>query len=160
MPANRPDHTALIAVAADGVSITSVTFAQLAELADRAAHVLRSHGIGKGDRVFVQLPRVVDWYSVLLGCFKIGAVPMPATTQLMPKDQQYRINRSDAIAAVADEEGAERLDQVSDSCPSLASRFVVGAPREGWVPWEAAMDGATAAPAIAEATRSSGTANR
>ncbi|RPI21581.1 MAG: acyl-CoA synthetase, partial [Actinobacteria bacterium] len=152
--ADRPHRVALIAVEPDGVTGSSLTFSQLATLADRAAHVLRGAGIDRGDHVFVQLPRVVDWYSVLLGCFKIGAVPMPATTQLMPKDQEYRINRAEAVAAVTDSEGAERLEQVSDSCHTLKTLFVVGPDRPGWRSWVAEMESASRTPADAAPTRS------
>ena len=31
-------------------------------------------GIGKGDRVFVMLPRVPAWYAAMLGAIRIGAV--------------------------------------------------------------------------------------
>lgn len=57
--AEAPDKVALIAVASDGVTISLYTFSDLLLLADRTAHLLLSHGIGKGDKVFVQLPRVV-----------------------------------------------------------------------------------------------------
>ena len=48
--------------------------------------------MAKGDRVFVLLPRVPDWYDVILGCIKLGAVPMPATTLLTPRELAYRVN--------------------------------------------------------------------
>lgn len=148
-----PDKVALIAVESDGVTINRYTFGELAGLAHRTAHLLRSHGIGKGDRVFVQLPRVVEWYAALLGCFQIGAVPMPGTTQLMPKDQSYRINQSGAVAAICDEPGATRLDEVVEECPSLIARFVVGAERPGWTAFSAALDSMPDEPASVEATR-------
>jgi len=152
--AETPDKIALIAVEPDGVTVNRYSFADLAGLAHRTAHLLRSYGIGKGDRVFVQLPRVVEWYAVLLGCFQIGAVPMPGTTQLRPKDQSYRINRAGAIAAVCDETGAARLAEVSDDCPTLAARFVVGASQEGWTDFNAGLDTMPGEPAAVETTRS------
>ncbi len=152
--AETPDKVALIGVEPDGVTVNSYTFADLADLAHRTAHLLRSQGIGKGDHVFVQLPRVVEWYAVLLGCFQIGAIPMPGTTQLMPKDQSYRINQSGAVAAVCDEPGAARLAEVLDECPSVTALFVVGADRTGWTTFDAALDTMPPGPAPVEKTRS------
>ena len=129
----EPDRLALIAVQPDGRTVLRYTFGELSTLADRAAHVLRARGVEKGDHIFVQLPRVIDWYSALLGAFKIGAVPMPGTTQLMSKDQAYRINRAGASVAIVDDEGAERLDRVRADCPSLRALFVAGSSREGWI---------------------------
>lgn len=150
--AETPDKVALVGVESDGITVNRYTYAELADLAHRTAHLLRAHGLGQGDRVFVQLPRTVEWYAVLLGCFQIGAVPMPGTTQLMPKDQQYRINRAEAIAAVCDAEGAERLDKVVADCPSIDSRFVVGPELEGWVSLGPALSAQPAMPAEVEPT--------
>ena len=45
-----PDKVALIGVEPDGLAVSRYTFADLAELAHRTAHLLRHYGIGKGDR--------------------------------------------------------------------------------------------------------------
>jgi acyl-coenzyme A synthetase/AMP-(fatty) acid ligase len=149
-----PDKVALIGVAPDGVTVNRYTFGDLASLAHRTAHVLRASGVGKGDRVFVQLPRIVEWYAVMLGCFQIGAIPMPATTQLMPKDQAYRVDRAQAVAAICDDAGAQRLAEVLDECPSLIARFVVGVDQEGWTTFGTALDTAPSEPAFVEPTHS------
>jgi acyl-coenzyme A synthetase/AMP-(fatty) acid ligase len=148
----EPDRLALIAVQSDGRTVLQYTFGELAALANRAAHVLRMQGVAQGDHIFVQLPRVIDWYSALLGAFKIGAVPMPGTTQLMSKDQAYRINRAGASVAIVEDEGAERLDRVRGDCPSLKSLFVAGSSRDGWTDWRAALSQAPAEPAEAART--------
>ena len=152
--AQAPEKIALVAVGPDGTTVERVSFAELSGLADQAAHALRRAGVARGDRVFVQLPRVVAWYSALLGAFKIGAVPMPATTQLMPRDQEYRINRSEAVAVITDDEGADRLDQVRADCPTLRECFIVGNAREGWLEWSEALHAAPATRAEAAPTRS------
>ena len=44
-------------------------------------------GIGKGDRVFVMLPRVPAWYAAMLGAIRIGAVvDARHRTMLTPRD--------------------------------------------------------------------------
>lgn len=131
--AENPDKIALIAIASDGVTINKYSFGQLFDMANRTAHLLRQHGVGKGDKVFVQVPRIVEFYAALLGCFQIGAVPMPGTNQLMAKDQKYRIESSGAIAVVCDESAAERFDTVRDQCPTITAAFIVGDEREGWI---------------------------
>ncbi len=153
--ARDPDRPALVAVAADGTTITRRSFGGLAADADRAAHVLRSHGIGRGDRLLVQLPRVVEWYAVLLGAFKVGAVPIPGTTQLQAKDLQYRLNRSGALAIVCDEDGAAKVDHIGDRCPTLRVQLLVGGDRPGWRSWDVETAAAGDGPAEPERTRSS-----
>jgi len=149
-----PDKVALIGVESDGITVNRYTFADVAGIAHRTAHLLTSNGIGKGDRVFVQLPRVVEWYAALLGCFQIGAIPMPGTTQLMPNDQSYRIKRAGAVAVICDEPGSARLDGVLDQCPSVTAQFVVGAQRPGWTSFDVALETMPAEPAPFASTRS------
>ena len=113
----EPGRPALIAVTADGHRAHHVTFGDLHDRADRTAAFLASLGVEPGDRVFVMLPRIVEWYDVLLGAFKLGAVPMPATTQLQPNDIAYRIERSQARIAITDDPGPAKADVAPHRCP-------------------------------------------
>src|ERR1700738_2167169 len=92
---------------ADG-SERRLTFRHFAERSDRFAHVLRRHGVRPGDRVMVQLPRVPEWWEVLLGCFKAGAVAVPGTVLLTPKDIQYRTGLAGAGGYVTERRGGQK----------------------------------------------------
>jgi acyl-coenzyme A synthetase/AMP-(fatty) acid ligase len=72
----------------------------------------------------------------------------------MPRDQEYRINRSEAVAVITDDEGADRLDQVRADCATLRECFIVGNAREGWLEWSEALRAAPATRAEAAPTRS------
>jgi acyl-coenzyme A synthetase/AMP-(fatty) acid ligase len=98
----RPGDLALRMVGPDGIDAEDHSFADLAARSNRMARVLAEHGVGKGDRIFLMLPRVIGWYDVVLGAVKLGAIPMPGTTQLTGKDITYRINQADATVAVTD----------------------------------------------------------
>ena len=128
-----PDKVALIAIAADGVTINRYTFGELLDMANRTAQLLTKNGVARGDKVFVQVPRIVEFYAALLGCFQIGAVPMPGTTQLMAKDQKYRVEAAQATAVICDEQAADRFDTVRSDCASVTAAFIVGEEREGWI---------------------------
>jgi acyl-coenzyme A synthetase/AMP-(fatty) acid ligase len=149
--ASDPDMLALRMVSPDGRDADDHTFADLRERSNRMAHLLAEQGVTKGDRVFLMLPRVIGWYDVVLGAIKLGAIPMPATTQLTPKDIAYRIDRAEASVAVTDPDGTAKVDAVADACPSLRTRIVMtGAPGggrdavEGWLDGDAARDAADA----------------
>ena len=136
--AREPDKLALLAVGPDGGDARRFGFADLARSSDRAARFLAAQGVAKGDRVFVMLPRIPDWYDVILGCIKLGAVPMPGTTLLTPRDIAYRITRAEASVAVVDAEGTGKVDQVAADCPSLRTRICLDgqAPAGGdWRSW-------------------------
>jgi len=129
--AREPRRTALVWLDGAGRERRELTFADVARGARRFANVLGSLGVGAGERAFVMLPRVPEWYDVLLGLFRAGAVAMPATTQLTARDIASRITRAEAVLAVVDEAGAERLAEVADACPTLRHVIVVGTPPDG-----------------------------
>jgi len=111
-----------------------VTFREFAERSDRFAEILQKSGVKPGDRVLVQLPRVPEWWEVLLACMKAGAVAVPGTVLLTPKDILYRSGLSEGVAYVCDPDNAAKVDQVKAELPHLRELFVVGesGEREGW----------------------------
>ncbi|MEP7104829.1 MAG: AMP-binding protein [Chloroflexota bacterium] len=111
-----------------------VTFREFAERSDKFAEILQRSGVKAGDRVLVQLPRVPEWWEVLLGCMKAGAVAVPGTVLLTPKDILYRTALSEGVAYVCDPDNAAKVDQVKGELPHLRELFVVGetGEREGW----------------------------
>src|SRR6266487_3634798 len=92
--AREPGKLALLAVSPDGGDPRRFSFADLAASSNRAANFLAARGLRKGDRVFVMLPRIPEWYDVVLGCIKLGAVPVPGTTLLTARDIAYRLERA------------------------------------------------------------------
>ena len=62
------------------------TFAELAERSNRVANRLREWGVRRGDRVVLMLGNQVELWETLLAAMKLGAVVIPATTQLRAAD--------------------------------------------------------------------------
>ncbi len=106
-----PNKLAMLWLGQDGEE-RKITFAQFAERSSRAANAFAKLGIKKGDRVLVMLPRIPEWWESVLGLMKIGAVPIPCTTLLTPKDIQFRAEVSGAVGLITDTEGAQKYDQV------------------------------------------------
>jgi len=128
-----PQKLAMLWVGADGRQ-REVTFRELGERSRRAANALA--GLGKpGDRVFIMLPRLVEWWEIILGCIRARVVSVPGTTLLTPKDIAYRINTAGATVAITDAENAEKVEAVWKECRSVRHLVVVGrAP--GWREYE------------------------
>jgi acetyl-CoA synthetase len=120
------DKTAYIAVDHSGENIRYYNFSDLNNRSNQFANVLQDMGISKGDLAFVMIPRIPEWYEVMVGCCKLGAVPMPGTNLLMPKDIKYRINASEASIAIVTAENAKRVDEIRDQCPTLKHLIVIG----------------------------------
>ena len=151
--AAEPGKTAVVAVDPSGQRARRVSFADLAHASDRAANFLAAHGVRKGDRVFVMLPRVPAWHEVLLGCVKLGAIPMPGTTLLTSKDIEYRVSKAEASVAVTDADGRPRVAEASERCSSLTSLITIGEDvPDGWLGWQAGLDLAADEPPNVEPT--------
>ncbi len=113
-----------------------LTFAEVARLSNRFANLLRGHGVGKGDRVIVMLPRIPEWQIAMVGCAKLGAVPVPCVTMLTEGDIAYRASHSEAVAAVTTRENVHKFHGE----PDLRCRVSVGG-GGGWLDFADAMGG-------------------
>lgn len=135
--ASDPDKLAMLWLSQDGVE-RRLTFRDFAQRSDRFAQALQRRGVQPGDRVIVQLPRVREWWEVLLGCFKAGAVAVPGTVLLTPKDIAYRTQLAEGVAYVTDADGARKVDEVRSDCPTLSMLFQVGGElvSDGWLAYE------------------------
>ncbi len=145
---------ALISVDPTGENVQHHSFWDLKILSNKYANALRDRGVKKGDRVFIMLPRIPEWYVVMLGLMKLGALPMPGTTLLTPKDIEYRINTSEAVMAITDEENSAKVDEAAGGCPTLKHLVVVKGEKRGWISYDEQMAGASSALEDVEPTRS------
>ncbi|GHV79318.1 acetyl-CoA synthetase [Spirochaetia bacterium] len=91
------------------------TYADIKRLSDKAAAALTAAGIGKGDPVMLILKRRWEYWPIILGLHKIGAITIPATHLLTTKDMVYRCDAADiaAIICVDDEQVMLRVDEAS-----------------------------------------------
>jgi acetyl-CoA synthetase len=113
--ADDPNALCVVSVDGNGELVGTRTAAELATATRETARALLSLGIVKGDRVFVMLRQVPSWHVAVLACIRIGAVPMPAPNMLTPRDIEYRIKQSGAVAAIVDASGAAKIDSTSCS---------------------------------------------
>ena len=154
--ASDPNKLAMLWIGQDGEE-RHLTFAHFAERSSCAANAFAELGIRKGDRVLVMLPRIPEWWESVLGLMKIGAIPIPSTTLLTPKDIQYRAEVSEATAFITDNEGSFKYDQVRKECPTIRFPILVDehnagrdksgpyAGREWWTDYHQVVDEASPA---------------
>ncbi len=127
------DKTALIAIDRTGKNTVLHSYADLDRMSSYFANALMTLGAEKGDFAFVMIPRIVEWYQVLLGCTKMGVVAMPGTNLLTAKDIEYRVNRAGARLVIVTEDHAEKVDQIKNNCPSIEYLILIGDARCGWM---------------------------
>ncbi|WP_308634520.1 acetate--CoA ligase [Paenibacillus silvisoli] len=96
--AGRGDKIALYY--SDNSRDESYTYAEMSKQSNRFANVLRGLGIGKGERVFIFMPRTPELYFSLLGSLKVGAVVGPLFEAFMETAVRDRLQDSGAVAIV------------------------------------------------------------
>jgi acetyl-CoA synthetase len=119
---------------------SSVSFAAMSARSNQVANHLRALGVRRGDRVLLLLGNVAALWEAMLGCCKLGAVVVPATTMLTEDDLRDRFDRGRISHAIVAAEHAARFAPLGDGFTRIA---VGGAP--GWLRWE---DAYTADPAF------------
>jgi acetyl-CoA synthetase len=105
------------------------TFAEMAERSNRVANRLRGWGVRRGDRVVLMLGNQVELWETLLAAMKLGAVVIPATTQLRAADLRDRLDRGQARHVVVAASATAAFADV----PGDYTRIAVGGAPEGWL---------------------------
>jgi len=118
------------------------TFADMKEQSDRAANLFKSQGIGKGDIVMLILKQRPEVWFCIVALMKLGAICIPGTYQLKPKDLVYRCNIAEVkmLVCVDDDSVVSCVTQAMPQCTYLQTVATVGeAPREGLLDFRAAL---------------------
>lgn len=114
---------------------TKLTFSELTKLSKQLANVFKANNIQAGDKVIIVLGKIPAFWVTMLASLRSGVVVSPGTSQLTPKDIQYRFEASGAVAVIVDEDIAPKVDAVADKCPTLKTKIVVGK-RDGWLSFD------------------------
>ncbi len=103
------------------------TYAQVGELARRAAGLLQSWGVGQGDRVAVMSHNTVSFVVAFFGAVKAGAVVVPVNHKLMAPEVDYILEHSGAKVFLFD--GA--LAEVAGRLASQAKKASLDSDAQG-----------------------------
>jgi acyl-coenzyme A synthetase/AMP-(fatty) acid ligase len=85
------------------------SFGAVAGASQRAAGTLRARGVRRGDVVMTLVGNRPEWVVAMLACFRLGAVVLPCTEQLRPKDLELRLAVTDPALVICDERNAATL---------------------------------------------------
>ena len=121
------DNPALI-VRGEGGQRVVRTFGDLSLRSNQVARFLRALGVARGDRVLLMLPNRVELWEAMLACMKLGAVIVPATTQLTVQDLEDRVERGGVRHVVTDLFGREKIEATA----GFETRVLCEEAGEGW----------------------------
>ncbi len=117
----------------------TVTFAQLAETANRVGNGLLDLGLSAGSRLMMLLLDTPEFPATFFGAMRAGFVPIPTNTVLPPEDYEYFLKDSEAEAVVVSDVLFPKIKAVRANCPELQHVIVVGGTDEpdviDWASW-------------------------
>lgn len=129
----EPDKLALVWTD-DAGNMKSFTFKDIKEESNRAANFLKSKGIKKGETVLLVLKQRPEVWFLMVALHKLGAVVIPGSFQLTPKDLEYRLTAANVkmLITVSDDEIVDHAIAVLPKCSSVHTFATVGdAPVQG-----------------------------
>jgi acetyl-CoA synthetase len=112
-PRGRP---ALVYISRDG-SRGRADFGEVSARSARLGGALAARGVARGDVVLTMIGNRPEWVYTMVACFRIGAVVLPCTEQLRPKDLRARFDRVEPRVVVADERNLDVIAETGVSGP-------------------------------------------
>src|SRR5438445_4440579 len=102
------------------------TYVEFSLAVNRAASMLASHGIGKGDVVSVLMPNGAEYIIGYFACWKLGALAGPVNSLLKEHEIEFVMNISEAKAILVHSEFRELIENIRDKLPHLKSVITFG----------------------------------
>ena len=127
--AQAADATTRTAIVADGTGLQphAYNYAELQAQANQLSHALHKLGVKRGDRVAIVLPQRFETAVAYMAVMQMGAVAMPLSILFGPEALSYRLQNSETVVAIADDNSIGVLAELHQSCPSLQQLVAVGA---------------------------------
>ena len=110
---NIPDREAVI------YGERRATYKHFDEKSKQFARYLLSVGLGKGDHVGIYAYNSIEWIEAMLGCYKIGAVPININYRYVEEELLYIFKDANIKAVIYDVEFSENLNTIVDRVPDL-----------------------------------------
>ena len=115
---------AVVATAPDCPDQTH-TYADLQAAANRLSNALVRLGVQRGDRVAIVMPQRFETAVAYMAVLQMGAVGMPLSQLFGPEALAFRLQDSQAVAAIGDASTLAALHEVRAQCPHLRALLAV-----------------------------------
>ena len=118
------------------------TYGDMSRYSNQAANLFKAHGVKKGDMVMLVMKRHYQFWFAVLALHKLGAVGVPATNLLTPKDYDYRFNAAGIshIVCTIDGDVCDSVDETLAKYDAMVSKMTVRGKREGWIDFDEELE--------------------
>lgn len=106
----------------------TLTYRELDARSTALARSLRRMGVCPGDRVFLRLPNIPEFYVAAIAVLKNGGIFVPSSTQFRVSEVEYRLRDSGAAAAVVSTNLLAAVEEAAPRCPDLQHVIAVPYP--------------------------------
>ncbi len=97
------------------------TYAEFDVAVNRAASLLASHRVGKGDVVSLLMPNSAEYIIAYFACWKLGALAGPLNSLLKAHETAFVLKNSEAKAILIHSEFLGRIESIRTELPHLQS---------------------------------------
>lgn len=130
----------------------TVSFGELEALSNRVAHVLRDHGVRRGDHVAVAAGNDVIVFALIWGAYRVGAYLTPMPTTSSAEDAAYIVQDSGARIVVVNAASCPDMVRLPDVSPTGPTWLSVRGQLPGFMALEPLLAQAPATPVAAESS--------
>jgi fatty-acyl-CoA synthase len=121
----------------DAASGHRLTYAELDARAGRAAALLAARGVAEGDRVAVLTRNRPEYFELLFGCAKLGAVLVPLNWRMPPAELDGLIADAEPVLLLHGAQEAEAARGLAAAPPAVDfdgdyEALLAAAPERGW----------------------------
>jgi len=139
-----PRHFANLTPNKTAVSLSdgsaALSFLELENKANQAAHLFRSHDIKPGDKVAFLLPNCIDVFPFVWGAHRAGLLYVPIPTKSTVDEAAYLMKDSGATLLLSSTQcPAVKQDGFDASLGDVFKYALSPSPGKGWTDWEAAL---------------------
>src|SRR5215210_8261176 len=101
-----------------------LTYREFDAAVNRAANMLSSHGVGKGDVVSLLLPNGAEYVIAYFACFKLGALAGPVNSLLKPEEMAFVVGDSEAKLLLYNSQFAAQVEEFRGGVKTLRETVV------------------------------------
>ncbi|BBD88992.1 acyl-CoA synthetase MbcS [Staphylococcus caprae] len=109
----------------------SVSYEELMHNANKVGNVFLNHGLKKGDKVLIIMPRAIATYELYIAALKLGIAIIPSSEMLRTKDLQYRITHGEIDAVIAMHSLTKEFEGVKEY--EQLTKFIVSGHQQDWI---------------------------
>ena len=120
-----PDREAVV------LGSTRLTYKELDSRTNKAANALKKLGIKKGSHIGIYAFNCIEWLEVMLGAYKLCAIPININYRYVEEELKYLIDNADMEAVFYHKQFGAKLNNIKNDLPVLKNFICINDDSKG-----------------------------